>query len=258
MTQEDPDIQMLLDYAKDLYSSLLRGKTTLADDMLCDFDQTPEGYREAGLGLDLVIEQTLMILTRGSGMTEEMPTIEHNSAMQNFTDLTYTTMAGSHVNVNAIEAVGKTIIRDIIGESVLAHEFTRKYRTKSLWNSLAVKIASDSVFDPALLFQCFLSYCLMNRAPILLPFLKPRTYFVQQISLRSLRKFDMKGITDKRQWGSMATKTVIITKTKRTGNVNHIDLQSRYVGWWAGGRAGGREGRRAGGREGGLADGGGG
>ena len=35
-----------------------------------------------------------------------------------------------------------------------------------------------------------------------------------------------KGITDKRQWGSMATKTVIITKTKRTGddetNVNHI------------------------------------
>ncbi|KAH3868707.1 hypothetical protein DPMN_031859 [Dreissena polymorpha] len=32
----------------------------------------------------------------------------------------------------------------------------------------------------------------------------------------------VKGITDKRQWGSMATKTVIITKTKRTGNVNHI------------------------------------
>ena len=35
-----------------------------------------------------------------------------------------------------------------------------------------------------------------------------------------------KGITDKRQWGSMATKTVIITKTTRTGddetNVNHI------------------------------------
>ncbi|KAH3790190.1 hypothetical protein DPMN_168386 [Dreissena polymorpha] len=32
----------------------------------------------------------------------------------------------------------------------------------------------------------------------------------------------VKGIMDKRQWGSMATKTVIITKTKRTGNVNHI------------------------------------
>ncbi|KAH3737954.1 hypothetical protein DPMN_044552 [Dreissena polymorpha] len=30
----------------------------------------------------------------------------------------------------------------------------------------------------------------------------------------------VKGITDKRQRGSMATKTVIITKTKRTGNVN--------------------------------------
>ena len=32
MTQEDPDIQILLDHAKDLYSSLLRGKMTLADD----------------------------------------------------------------------------------------------------------------------------------------------------------------------------------------------------------------------------------
>ena len=46
MTKEDPDIQMLLDHAKDLYSSLLRSKTTLADDMLCHFDQTREGYRE--------------------------------------------------------------------------------------------------------------------------------------------------------------------------------------------------------------------
>ena len=46
MTKKDPDIQILLDHAKDLYSSLLRGKTTLADDMLCDFDQTREGYRE--------------------------------------------------------------------------------------------------------------------------------------------------------------------------------------------------------------------
>ncbi|KAH3692752.1 hypothetical protein DPMN_194504 [Dreissena polymorpha] len=32
----------------------------------------------------------------------------------------------------------------------------------------------------------------------------------------------VKCITDKRQWGSMATKMVIITKTKRTGNVYHI------------------------------------
>ncbi|KAH3734284.1 hypothetical protein DPMN_040723 [Dreissena polymorpha] len=30
------------------------------------------------------------------------------------------------------------------------------------------------------------------------------------------------GITEKRQWGSMARKTVIITKTKCTGNVHHI------------------------------------
>ncbi|KAH3720944.1 hypothetical protein DPMN_063856 [Dreissena polymorpha] len=46
MTKEDPDIQRLLDHAKDLYSSFFRGKTTLADDMLCDFDQTREGYTE--------------------------------------------------------------------------------------------------------------------------------------------------------------------------------------------------------------------
>ncbi|KAH3865127.1 hypothetical protein DPMN_028166 [Dreissena polymorpha] len=32
----------------------------------------------------------------------------------------------------------------------------------------------------------------------------------------------VKGITDKRQWGLMATKTMIIAKTKRTENVNHI------------------------------------
>ncbi|KAH3711435.1 hypothetical protein DPMN_071104 [Dreissena polymorpha] len=46
MTQEDPIIQILLDHAKDLYSSLLRGKMTLADAMLCDLYQTREGYRE--------------------------------------------------------------------------------------------------------------------------------------------------------------------------------------------------------------------
>ncbi|KAH3730767.1 hypothetical protein DPMN_056762 [Dreissena polymorpha] len=65
-------------------------------------------------------------------------------------------VAVSHVNVHAMEAVGKTIIRDIIGKSLFAYKFTRKYRAKSLWNSLAVKIASDSAFDPALLFQSFL------------------------------------------------------------------------------------------------------
>ncbi|KAH3836228.1 hypothetical protein DPMN_109598 [Dreissena polymorpha] len=32
MTQKDPDIQILLDHAKDLYCSLLRDKTTQADD----------------------------------------------------------------------------------------------------------------------------------------------------------------------------------------------------------------------------------
>ncbi|KAH3710713.1 hypothetical protein DPMN_070206 [Dreissena polymorpha] len=53
MTKEDPDIQMLLHHAKDLYSSLLRGKTTLADDMLCDFYQNREGYREVETCPDL-------------------------------------------------------------------------------------------------------------------------------------------------------------------------------------------------------------
>ncbi|KAH3874905.1 hypothetical protein DPMN_038162 [Dreissena polymorpha] len=107
-------------------------------------------------------------------MTEEMQfpgtlseTSEHNSAMQDFTDLTYTTspqhkdpteacikwdssdlekmqtqittcssytaeptlrnmvneiVAGSVVNVHAIDAVVKTIIRDIIGKSVLSYK----------------------------------------------------------------------------------------------------------------------------------------
>ncbi|KAH3882005.1 hypothetical protein DPMN_005934 [Dreissena polymorpha] len=46
MTQEDPDNQILLDHAKDLYSSLLRGKMMLADGMLCDLYQTRKGYRD--------------------------------------------------------------------------------------------------------------------------------------------------------------------------------------------------------------------
>ncbi|KAH3885750.1 hypothetical protein DPMN_009747 [Dreissena polymorpha] len=65
-------------------------------------------------------------------------------------------VAGSHVNVHAIEAVGKTLMKDIIGKSVIGYKFSRKCRANSLWNSLAVKIASDSAFDHALLFQRFL------------------------------------------------------------------------------------------------------
>ncbi|KAH3706143.1 hypothetical protein DPMN_065523 [Dreissena polymorpha] len=65
-------------------------------------------------------------------------------------------VAGSDVNVHAIDAVGKTIIRYIIGKSVLSYKLTRKYRAKPLGNSLAVKIASDRAFCPALLFQRFL------------------------------------------------------------------------------------------------------
>jgi len=47
-------------------------------------------------------------------------------------------------------------VRDITEKSVFAYKLTRKYRAKSLGNSLAVKIASDRAFDPALLFQRFL------------------------------------------------------------------------------------------------------
>ncbi|KAH3862099.1 hypothetical protein DPMN_025062 [Dreissena polymorpha] len=141
-------------------------------------------------------------------MTEEMKTpwtlsatIEHNSAMQDFTELTFTSsrqhkdsteacikgdssapekmqtqittcsqytadltlrnmvngiVAGSDMNVRAIEAVWKTIIRDIIGKSVFAYKFTRKYRAKANGNSFAVTIASDRPFYPAVLFQRFL------------------------------------------------------------------------------------------------------
>ncbi|KAH3712598.1 hypothetical protein DPMN_072350 [Dreissena polymorpha] len=125
---------------------------------------------------------------------------EHNNGMQDFTDLTYTSIpqnkdsteacikgdsfdlekmqthittcssytakpilknmvnkivAGSDVNVHAVEAFGKTIIRDIIGNSVFAFKFTRKYRAKALWYSLAVKIASDrlSIINILLLDQ---------------------------------------------------------------------------------------------------------
>ena len=41
-------------------------------------------------------------------------------------------VAGSDVNVHAIEAVGKTIIRDIIGKSVFAYKFTRNIEPKLL------------------------------------------------------------------------------------------------------------------------------
>ncbi|KAH3787016.1 hypothetical protein DPMN_165135 [Dreissena polymorpha] len=65
-------------------------------------------------------------------------------------------VAGSDVNVHAVEAVGKTTIRDITGRSVFAYILTRKYRAKALGNRLAVKIASDRAFYPAFLFQRFL------------------------------------------------------------------------------------------------------
>ncbi|KAH3892211.1 hypothetical protein DPMN_016325 [Dreissena polymorpha] len=60
--------------------------------------------------------------------------------------------AASDVNVHAIEGVGKKTIIYIIGKSVFAYKFTRKYRAIALGNSLA----SDRSFYPDLLLQRFL------------------------------------------------------------------------------------------------------
>ncbi|KAH3850635.1 hypothetical protein DPMN_093059 [Dreissena polymorpha] len=66
------------------------------------------------------------------------------------------TAAGSDMNVYAIKAVWKTIIRDIIGKPVFAYKFTRKYRAKAIGNTLAFKISSDLDFYSPLQFQRFL------------------------------------------------------------------------------------------------------
>ncbi|KAH3769801.1 hypothetical protein DPMN_171077 [Dreissena polymorpha] len=66
------------------------------------------------------------------------------------------TLAGSDINVHSIKAVWKTIIRDMIGKSVFAYKFTRKYRAKAIGNTLAFKIASDRACYPALQFKRFL------------------------------------------------------------------------------------------------------
>ncbi|KAH3826191.1 hypothetical protein DPMN_128087 [Dreissena polymorpha] len=73
-------------------------------------------------------------------------------------------VAGSHVNVHAVEAFGKTIIRDIIGNSVFAYKFRRKYRAKALGNSLAVKIASNRAF---ILLFCSSVFCWCKNLEIL-------------------------------------------------------------------------------------------
>ncbi|KAH3707323.1 hypothetical protein DPMN_066724 [Dreissena polymorpha] len=66
------------------------------------------------------------------------------------------TAAGSDMNVHAIKAVWKTTIRNMIGKSVFAYKFARKYRATAIGNTLAFKIASDRVLYPALQFQRFL------------------------------------------------------------------------------------------------------
>ncbi|KAH3848021.1 hypothetical protein DPMN_090358 [Dreissena polymorpha] len=155
-------------------------------------------------------------------MTEEMQTpgtlsatSEHNSAMQDFTDLTYTSspqhkdsteacikgdssdleniqtacssytadptlrnmvneiVAESDVNVHAIEAVGKTIIRDIIGKSVLSYKKRENTEPKLLGIAWLLRSLLTVLF--ALLFCSSVSwwcqnleilplqsYCLMN------------------------------------------------------------------------------------------------
>ncbi|KAH3709872.1 hypothetical protein DPMN_069337 [Dreissena polymorpha] len=98
-------------------------------------------------------------------------------------------VAGSHVNVHAIEAVGKTIIRDIIGKSFFGYKFTRKCRAKSLGIARRLRSLLTVLFIMLFCSSVFWSCQNMEILP-LLSSLKPRTYFVQQISLRSLRQFE--------------------------------------------------------------------
>ncbi|KAH3791876.1 hypothetical protein DPMN_145367 [Dreissena polymorpha] len=101
MTQEDPDIQILLDHEKDSYCSLLADKTTQADDtyyaILIKFERATEKKKHElaqtsktsifGIGFHAGLGRDLEMQTPGTLSA----TFEHNSAMQDFTDLTYTT-----------------------------------------------------------------------------------------------------------------------------------------------------------------------
>ncbi|KAH3781576.1 hypothetical protein DPMN_159423 [Dreissena polymorpha] len=89
-------------------------------------------------------------------MQTQITTCSPYTADLTLRNMVYGIVAGSDMNVRSVEAVWKTIIRDIIGKSVFAYKFTRKCRAKANGNSLAVKIASDRAFYPALLFQRFL------------------------------------------------------------------------------------------------------
>ncbi|KAH3799777.1 hypothetical protein DPMN_153392 [Dreissena polymorpha] len=80
LTPEDPDIQILLDHDKEMYSSLHRGKTTLAD----------ATYSDSLIKLATAREKTNKL-----AHTSRQPNYglckAYNSVMQDFTDLTNTT-----------------------------------------------------------------------------------------------------------------------------------------------------------------------
>ncbi|KAH3852458.1 hypothetical protein DPMN_094968 [Dreissena polymorpha] len=89
-------------------------------------------------------------------MQTQITTCSHYTADSTLRNMVNGSVAGSDMNVHEIKAVWTTIIRYMIGKSVFAYKFTRKYRAKANRNTLAFKIASDLAFYPALQFQRFL------------------------------------------------------------------------------------------------------
>ena len=209
----------------------------------------------AGLGRDLVIEQTLMMFfICGSGMTDEMQTpwtlsatSEHNSAMQDFTDLTYTTspqhkdsteacIKGDSSDLEKMQTQITTcspytadptlrnMVNGIVAGSrcecscnwgdwendhkryhmesrsllINSRENTEPklleiaWLLRSLLTVLFILLFCSSVFWwcqnlEILPLQSYLSYELSSHPA---SSLKPKTYFVQQIRIRSLRQFE--------------------------------------------------------------------
>ena len=157
-----------------------------------------------GLSSDLVIEQTLMKslkgtggLTHGSGMSEQQTAIwtmsspisaEYNIAMQEFSNLSYTTseqqkdmiearmkknlgdlemistklagcspfstdpslwnivngvVAAEDVTVHEYDSVARKVMQKMIGQAAFIFSFSRKDKTKTLGETLAVKVTPD-------------------------------------------------------------------------------------------------------------------
>ncbi|KAH3722154.1 hypothetical protein DPMN_065107 [Dreissena polymorpha] len=149
MTQEDPEIQILLDLAEELYFSLLRGETTIADALSGHFNYLrsayyylQQGFHAArrnnqcwvGLSSDRVIEQTLIRISqtwpspqhkestearikRDACDLEKMHTKITNcppyTAGPTLRNIVNGNVAESDVNVHAFQEIGNNIMRDI-------------------------------------------------------------------------------------------------------------------------------------------------